>query len=120
MISNLNKSKKPKGGIRVGNIANTKYYKMPDGSIIDDQGKLAPAAIAAALGIDIPQDKTISTIAKQKEVKKVERADKPKDEKYIMISKSMLLGILKSFNSLTTKLTNIFSESKKLSKQYTG
>ena len=119
MISNLNKSKKPKGGIRVGNIANTKYYKMPDGSIIDDQGKLAPAAIAAALGIDIPQDKTISTIAKQKEVKKVERADKPKDEKYIMISKSMLLGILKSFNSLTTKLTNIFSESKKLSKQYT-
>ena len=97
------KSKKPKGGIQVGNIANTKYYKMPDGSIVDDQGKLAPAAFAQAFGdvtpaakpkIQIKKEETLQTLISNIDVnseKSLENDIKNNPQQIIKILKQELL-----------------------------
>ena len=118
MISNINKtkSKKPKGGIQIGNIANTKYYKMPDGSVIDDQGKPAPAAIVAALQPVMQKESVL--VSKSKKISSIERKDKSKEKNYFAIDKNIITSLLKSLNSLTTKMNKVLDESKKITLRY--
>ena len=118
MISNINKtkSKKPKGGIQIGNIANTKYYKMPDGSVIDDQGKPAPAAIVAALQPVMQKESVL--VSKSKKISSIERTDKSKEKNYFAIDKNIITSLLKSLNSLTTKMNKVLDESKKITLRY--
>ena len=113
MISNINKtkSKKPKGGIQIGNIANTKYYKMPDGSVIDDQGKPAPAAIVAALQPVMQKESVL--VSKSKKISSIERTDKSKEKNYFAIDKNIIISLLKSLNSLTTKMNKVLDEDRK-------
>ena len=105
------KSKKPKGGIQVGNIANTKYYKMPDGSIVDDQGKLAPAAFAQAFG-------DVTPAAKPKI--QIKRAPKPGQGE--TSSSTLLMPVFETFlrtmDSLIIRINNLNSTSKQVLEEY--
>ena len=105
------KSKKPKGGIQVGNIANTKYYKMPDGSIVDDQGKLAPAAFAKAFG-------DVTPAAKPKI--QIKRAPKPGQGE--TSSSTLLMPVFETFlrtmDSLIIRINNLNSTSKQVLEEY--